>query len=300
MARLKRSDLPATIPEGCRRQATGRPPPASVQASACSRARARSERTWRTRRLPRPLPSARRSGGRRDAHDRCADPGHPAEEPRQPPHEVVEERGEVVERLDDDARVVGVPLVDEPRLEVVEVGRQLRPDEPTGTSTRPSPRSSRRASRPRSLRSASRRSATRDGARAGGRRGSGGGGGLDDGRHRQSLPSSAIACSTASRSTMPIYPAVSSMQGRAGFSLSGEGRDEGLCAIVVRTSRPGPSVESVGTGLAHDPARVRHVARARRGRSPHVVVGGRAPTTSSGVPTWTKRPSRMIAIRSPS
>ena len=91
--------------------------------------------------------------GDEHAHDCCADPRHPAEQPRQPPHEVVEERGEVVERLDDHARVVGVPLVDEPRLEVVEVGRQLRPDETTRVRVLAlQPRSSRRASRPGSRR----------------------------------------------------------------------------------------------------------------------------------------------------
>ena len=52
------------------------------------------------------------------------------EEVGEPGDEVVEEVREAVEGADDDARALGVALVDEPRLEVVQVRRQRVPDEP--------------------------------------------------------------------------------------------------------------------------------------------------------------------------
>ena len=127
----------------------------------------------------------------------------------EPGDEVVQERREAVEGSEDEARVVGVALVDEPGLEVVEVRRQRGPDEPArprvlaletevADQHHADDRGDLSVTRLRHHGRCSRGARTPSGGRCS----------LGDRRHRQSSPSPAIAWSTASRSTTPTICAV--------------------------------------------------------------------------------------------
>ena len=100
--------------------------------------------------------------------------------------------------------------------------------------------------------------------------------------------------STVTRSTTPTTSAV--LDHRTGLSLR---RDHGTASLTVVERRARPSALA-GRGGAHDPAQGEHLfARDVADEVPYVVVGGRADELL-GRAELHDAPSRIIAIRSPS
>ena len=199
------------------------------------------------------------------AERRRAGPGQLEEQARQPADDVVEERRDAVEDAEEDARVRDVPVVREPRLEVVEVVGERVPRDRRRPDELVPPADERDAHADGDERARARRARATTAAAQAPRPA----GGLDD-RHQSLSP--AIAFSTASLSTTPTTRSPSTAQtGRSLPTIVEIAR-----RTVVRTSSRGPSA-SLGLRLAHDPAKRQHVAaRDVAHEVLDVLVGGRA------------------------
>src|SRR5581483_5185550 len=166
-----------------------------------------------------------------DAERRRSGPGQLLEEGRQPRDEVVEERREAVEDVEDDARVRRVAVRAEPVLEVVEIAAERIPDErrrPDELVIPAEERDEQRDDDPCDEPEAA--------APPGSRQGRGGCDALDGDRHVYSR-SPAIARRTPSRSTTPrTVPFSTAQHGRSLAAITGT-----ASRTVVDTSSLGPS-----------------------------------------------------------
>ena len=231
-----------------------RPTAASISASVCMLA---SHRPISANERERPddpragAPAAEAQGDERPG-SRRADPRQPEEQAVEPLDEVVHEGREPVEDGEHEARILGVPLVEQPGLEARRGARERVP-------RRGSPATGTRAARPgtratisaddRAPPGRSGRATTADVRRPVGRR-------RARSRRTRQPPSPAIAFSTATRSTTPTTrPSSTAQTGRSFAASTGT-----ASRTVVPTSSRGPSSLLARLRVAHDPTQRQDVA----------------------------------------
>ena len=198
------------------------------------------------------------------------DPRQPQDQVAEPAHEPVDEHPEAVEDREHEARVLGVALVDQPALEVVEVLRERVPGQPGRPRELAAPEQERdeheRDDRG-DLRRAGRATAAMRAGSA--RRGDAAPLATDI----SVLAPPAIASSTITRSTTPTTSAVLD---RADRPLAGGDHGDRVMDGRAHVERR-PVARLAGPRLAHDPAQRQHVrARDVADEVVDVLVRGRA------------------------